>query len=540
MLLKANAVFPGGYATSSQGDLNSNTKISIPMRQKELFYRETTLSFPEVCVSMKKILSILCILSILVPLILGTCAQGHLQGRLDTPDWPDGTFQGTWKTKTSNGTFQGLIEQGRRNTLGTFSATWSTNTSCSGIYLGPILIGRWDTNTSQTFIGMYLANAASMTGLLFDKSQGLIRFHAGYNASFLPALTGTYAIGAISFQVNDTDRPEYFTPDPNDTRTFMVNLWYPLDPNATGTQEYYMDPATFLWLKNQSPIPLFTIPNTGYRFVHPHAQASQDIAPGLHPVLIFSPGYDGVYQIYTSLIEDLVSHGFVIAAINHPYVSGVTVFPDGHTIDIATPPTDPVEQEAFMNMSLRSIVEDAKTTLDVVTEMNETDHAFAGSFDLGRVGIFGHSFGGGNTGVCLMEDARFKAGLTLDGFFNTGFLNGTITQPLCMMVQEARYGNDTNTQYVWNHAVSDTYVVGINGSTHYAFTDVGVLLSHLVPIIPPKILGFGTIPPKRMVNITRTFEVTFFEVYLNGRPRQDLIDLTTTFHEAMMDYKLGS
>ena len=488
---------------------------------------------------MQKILTVSCIMLMLFPLVGGTWTQEPVQGRTEHPDWPDGTFQGTWTTKTTNGSLQGTIEQGKRNTLGTFTATFSANTSCSGIFLGPILIGHWGENKSKIFLGMVLASATTFAGVLYDKSQGMTRFQATYRASFLPALTGTYAIGAESFQVNDTDRPEYFTPDPNDTRTFMVNLWYPLDHNASGAQEYYMDPATFLWLKNQSPIPLFTIPNTAYRFVHPHSQATQQIAPGLHPVLIFSPGYDGVYQIYTSLIEDLVSHGFVVAAINHPYVSGVTVFPDGHTVDIATPPTDPVEQEAFMNMSLRAIVEDAKTTLDVVTAMNESDHAFAGRFDLGRVGMLGHSFGGGNTGVCLMEDSRFKAGLTLDGFFTTGFMNGTITQPLCMMVQEARFGNDTNTQYVWNHAVSDTFVIGINGSTHYAFTDVGVLLSHLVPLIPPKILSFGTIPPKRMVNITKTFTTAFFEVYLKGAPVETLLDLPAQFDEVQFEYKTG-
>jgi hypothetical protein len=492
---------------------------------------------------MIKILSYVCAVLLLIPMIGSVCSQGTFQARAEVPDWPDGTFQGTWQTRTDDGNLQGILEQGRRNTLGRFSATWSNNDSTrtsTGIFLGPMLFGSWNENKSQTFIGFYYATTDNLHGFLFSKNLGLIRFHGNYTASFLPVLTGPYAIGTKSKWIHDTTRLEYFTPEPNDTREFMINLWFPLDRNTSGKQVFYMDPATFLWLKNRSPIPLFTIPNTAYRFVHPHGLENQTIAPGLHPVLIFSPGYDGVYQIYTSLIEDLVSHGFVVAAINHPYVSGITVFPDGHTIDIATPPSDPVEREAFMNMSLRTIVEDAKTALNTLTGMNDSDLNFKGSFDLGRVGMLGHSFGGGNTGVCLMEDSRFKAGLTLDGFFTTGFMNGTITQPLLMMVQEARFGNDSNTQYVWNHTASDTYVVGINGSTHYAFTDVGILLSHLVPIIPAKILGFGTIPPKRMVNLTRAYEVTFFEVYLNGRPRQDLVNLSAQFPEAMVDYKLGS
>lgn len=440
-----------------------------------------------------------------------------------------------------SGTLSGTFDQGRRNTIGTFSATWTTaNTTehLTGFFLGRLFFGTRN-GTNQAFFGHITTSDTNFTGRLLLQGEGLIRITGHYQASFLPALTGPYHIGVQSFHLVDPDRPENFTTDPMDVREFMVNLWYPLDPNASGTPDLYMDPPTFLWLKNQSPIPLISIPNNAYEFVHPHGHQGALIAPGLHPILVFSPGYDGVYQIYTSLIEDLASHGFVVAAINHPYVSGITVFPDGHTVDIATPPTDPVERVAFMNMSLRTIVEDAKTTIDFLTGLNATNSTFGGTLDLGCVGMFGHSFGGGNTGVCLLEDARVKAGLTLDGYFTPSFMNGTIDKPLLMMVQEARFANDSNTMYVWNHTSADVFKVGINGSTHYAFTDVGVLLSHLVPLIPPKLLGFGTIPPKRMVNLTRTYEVAFFEVYLDGRPLQDLLNLSARFPEAMVDYRLG-
>jgi len=460
-----------------------------------------------------------------------------------SPDWPDGTFHGTWHNRTASGSLQGTIDQGRRDTLGTFTADWTNNATTghvTGFFCGSLFLGRWEgANQSSLLVGHVATNATGFTGLLILQGHGLVRITGQYQASFLPALTGPYHIGVQSIPLVDPNRPEYFTADPTDVREFMVQLWYPRDPNASGPQDPYMDPLTFLWLKNQSPVPLITIPDTAYRFVHPHGQLNSQVAAGLHPVLVFSPGYDGVYQIYTSLIEDLASHGFVVAAINHPYVSGITVFPDGHTVDIATPPTDPVERAAFMNMSLRTIIGDAKFTLDFLTTLNATNSTFGGTLDLGRVGMLGHSFGGANTAVCCLEDARFKAGLTLDGYFDTGFLNGTISQPFLLMVQEARFANDSNTMFVWNHTTGDVFKVGITGSTHYAFTDVGTLLSHLVPLIPPRLLGFGTIAPKRMVNVTRAYEVTFFEVYLDGRPVQDLIDLSATFPEVMVDYRLA-
>jgi dienelactone hydrolase len=299
-----------------------------------------------------------------------------------------------------------------------------------------------------------------------------------------------------------------------------------------------MDAPTFQWLKGRSPIPLITIPNNANLFVRPHSRNETTIAPEMFPVVVFSPGYDGVYQIYTSFIEDLVSHGFVVVAINHPYVSGITVFPDGHTVGLAEVPTDPVARSAFFNMSLRTIVSDAKFVVDTITEMNQTDPDFTGRFDCSKIGMYGHSFGGANTAVCCYEDLRFRAGLTLDGVFYKQFIPGNITVPLLFMFAEARLVNDSTIRYMWDHASSDTFNMSIEGSTHYAFTDVGVLLSHLVPLIPPRLLLFGSIPPKRMVNITRTYITVFFEVYLKGAPLEQLLNLSAQFDEVQFAYKL--
>lgn len=141
--------------------------------------------------------------------------------------------------------------------------------------------------------------------------------------------------------------------------------------------------------------------------------------------------------------------------------------------------------------------------------------------------------------MCCYEDARFKAGLTLEGVYYPQFIPGNITVPFLMMFAEARLTNDSTVQYMWNHTKNDSIQMTIAGSTHYAYTDVGLLLSHLVPLIPPKILGFGTIPPKRMMNITKTFETAFFEVYLKGEPVETLLDLPLYFPEVQFEYKIG-
>lgn len=484
-------------------------------------------------------LLLLCSFSITIP-----CSSAR-----SPPDWADGTFQGVWNKQNdeTSGSLWGSLNQGRRATRGMFFGEWDTtggteNGTFHGVFSGIIMIGKWQTTSTGTttpLAGVLRLNDTHFSGRLFSPGAGLITLTGTHEASFLPKLTGSYGVGIRTMHLIDPSREENFTTDPGDVREMMIQLWYPIETADSGKRAEYMDYPTFQWLKGRSPIPLVTIPNNAYLFVRPHGRNETSIAEGLFPLVVFSPGYDGVYQIYTSFIEDLVSHGFVVASINHPYVSGITVFPDGHTVGLAEVPTDPVERAAFFNMSLRTIVQDAKFVLDTVTEMNATDPDFLGHFDLSRVGMYGHSFGGANTATCCYEDTRFRAGLTLDGVFYQDFIPENITVPMLFMFAEARLADNSTISYLWNHTTNDTYKLSIVGSTHYAFTDVGVLLGHLVPMIPPRLLLFGSIAPKRMVNITRTYITVFFEVYLKGEPVERLLDLSAQFDEVLLEYKLS-
>ena len=248
----------------------------------------------------------------------------------------------------------------------------------------------------------------------------------------------------------------------------------------------------------------------------------------MYPVIIFSPGYNGVYQIYTSLIEDIVSNGFIVASINHPYVSGITVFPDGREVYVA--------QGFTGNLSIRSVVEDAKFVLDEITEMNSSSQDFKGRFDLSKVGMYGHSFGGASTAICCVEDVRFLCGITLDGVFYFDYIPEGLDKPFMLMIAEERY-DYFNAEEMWLKLYGDAYKVTINGSAHYSYTDVGILLKHFVPLIPIRILGFGSIKPKRHVNLTKAFELVFFEVYLKGRPVEDLIKLGSEFDDVQFEYQ---
>ena len=461
-------------------------------------------------------------------------------------EWSDGVFDGTWmisadqqgmihgdlcyRRTDKNGVFQGELMLEDNVVIGEYNG-WFFNHLIIGVlrYSQAII--------PVPFVGRFNYTNDGFSAFIYLNLSEHIRITGTYTASFLPPLTGSYGVGVKQYHLVDTNRPEYFTSEVDDYREMMIQIWYPTEKETIDPYADYMDPSTFLWLKTQSPIPLFTIPNNAYQFINPHFKQNNSLVSysSSFPIIIFSHGYDGVYQIYTSFIEDLVSHGFVVVSINHPYVAGITVFPDGRTVSIASVPDEQVQD--FFNMSLRSVIEDAKYVIDYVSLLNQTSNFWQGRLDVSKVGMFGHSFGGAATAVCCMEDNRFKAGLTLDGVFYPGFLENDIFSPMLMMFTKGRYQEDDGADFLWDQLKNDAYKIGITGSEHYSYTDVGLLLKHLTPLLPPKLLGFGSIPPKRMVNISRQIELAFFDVYLRNGDQDQLNSLFDVYDELLVTKK---
>lgn len=135
-----------------------------------------------------------------------------------------------------------------------------------------------------------------------------------------------------------------------------------------------------------------------------------------YPVIIFSPGNGAPIFIYTNFIEDLASHGYIVFGINYPYLSNPVAFPDGRMITKM-----PVEElkkvwhaatEDEVGAHEQKLwIADIQFVLDKLPELSK--HA-----DLTRIGLVGHSFGGGASTQACALDARCKAAVNIDGRFS--------------------------------------------------------------------------------------------------------------------------
>ena len=235
-----------------------------------------------------------------------------------------------------------------------------------------------------------------------------------------PKLTGQYKVGTMQRHIVDQNRQE--PNNPSEKRELMAQLWYPADIKYENPLEVYgkteleSTKAAYRDLKFSEE----DISCLDRTFCH----AISDAVPLKNhkfPTVIFSHGYGTSPSIYTALCEELASNGFVVVAISHTYYTYQTIFPDGRTISaspekLQTPPT---------SNDFKIWLDDVKCVLEQIKKWNlDSSDAFSGLFDMEKIGIFGHSYGGAVAFEMTATDPEIKTGIALDvGLFGQATLS---------------------------------------------------------------------------------------------------------------------
>jgi dienelactone hydrolase len=155
---------------------------------------------------------------------------------------------------------------------------------------------------------------------------------------------------------------------------------------------------------------------------------------------------------YTSLIEGLVSHGYVVASIEHTYEVNAVAFPDGRVVALSPiswgiygpQPPGISDEEASRKAIAWEKKRDDVWAADISFVLNQVEKLdqdsgslFTGKLDLTHVGAFGHSLGGRAVGRACQLDRRITACVNLDGAPDDGaYLNypgaKSLTQPFLL------------------------------------------------------------------------------------------------------------
>lgn len=143
---------------------------------------------------------------------------------------------------------------------------------------------------------------------------------------------------------------------------------------------------------------------------------------------------------FTTLAEDLASHGYVVVSVEAPYRSGFVVFPDGRVIGGLpqnNPETVAGPQKEQLAIKLQGAASaDIGFALDQLERLNASDPSgkFLGRLDLQRVGVFGHSLGGAIALQFCHDDSRCKAVIDVDGAPHGSVIGEGVTQPVMFLL----------------------------------------------------------------------------------------------------------
>ncbi|MCL5671280.1 MAG: hypothetical protein M1423_08305 [Acidobacteria bacterium] len=271
--------------------------------------------------------------------------------------------------------------------------------------------------------------------LVFIGLFGVMVHFGDHREVVLPKPTGPYAVGRVLFDWKDQKRVDPYSSAIGTHRELMVWLWYPAKVAAQSKPAAYIPPA---WASALPWRPV-TIPSR----VRVHAVADPPIAENRqsYPVLIFSTGFGNLPSDYTSLIEDIASHGYVVLGITSTYSAPVVRFPDGRTARHLAAASFPRGSEQAINAAGDRMVKvwaaDVRFAIDRLTQMNsDSKSRFHRRLDLANVGLLGQSFGGAVAAEACSTDPRCKAGVDIDGNLYDGVLKQGIKQPFLFVLSD--------------------------------------------------------------------------------------------------------
>ena len=372
-----------------------------------------------------------------------------------------------------------------------------------------------------------------------------------------PSPDGPYAIGTMTCQWTDTARPEVFSANSGANRELIVQIWYPAKadlpqppPSSWATS---LPRANYVQHGDALAKAISRLKNLPQFVVAPMTFSTTNAMPGApvahtrsnYPVLIFLEGALGYRQMNTFQVEHLVSHGYIVAAIDQPHTAAAVVFDDGREVgalplaqmlplihqshspvDIA--PT--LNGRNFEKGIVPYLAQDVSFTIDQLALLNQADPnaVLTGRLNLQHIGTFGVSLGGIVGGAACQVDPRLQACLFMDAPMPVDVVKVGLLQPAMwitrdaetMRLERSRSGGWSEAdirehlstmRMAFQNVTGAGYFVQIPGMFHVNLTDI----PYLSPVL--RWLGVtGPINAMRAHAIVNAYSLAFFNRHLLG------------------------
>lgn len=405
----------------------------------------------------------------------------------------------------------------------------------------------------------------NMSLMLMSLFIGIITIQAQQDTSFLPTPSGLYQVGTTEWFIADSSRQDPFKK--KNKRKLYIKVWYPARVKSDDQAELYLEqyPTDLIYdafkIKNFSKEWIASIQE------YPtHSYPNADIAKSeqLFPVVLFNPGfYFGLAGLYTGMMEELASQGYIVCSINHPYEQPYIKFPDGEEIYLKKKraqwsymqlvvanwfqwkkrdtPEKKEEVTRYYHKMLRRFekivnlwVDDSRFFIDYLEDakVKNIGNMVIQNMDLNAIGAFGQSVGGSVIGELCVQDKRVKAGINLDCFQFGNAIDHPIEQPF--MLIESDYNTDWNLGNTVNFRdnTGDFAFLRFPKSSHFVFSD-GAILPY--PDRDNAVRMIGDIDGPLVFDYINFYMVEFFNQYLK---LVQSTDIQSSKSNSYLDYTL--
>ncbi|KAF6115540.1 phospholipase A2 group VII [Phyllostomus discolor] len=311
----------------------------------------------------------------------------------------------------------------------------------------------------------------------------------------IPKGSGPYSVGC-------TDLMSKYTP-----KSTFLRLYYPSEPSDhpdtvwIPNKEYFYGLSKFLgthWLMGKILNVLFGSMKTPASWNSPMRTGEK------YPLIVLSHGLGAFRTIYSAIGNELASHGFIVATVEHRdgsasatyYFNNQSAAETGNRSwlylrtlrqgeEQAPLRSAQVQQRAkecseALNVLLSSFP--VKNVLDLDFDMQQLKD----SIDRNKIAVIGHSFGGATVIQALHDDQRFRCGIALDAWMlpMDEKVYSRFSQPL-FFINSERFQYPANIIKMKKCFIpgKERKMITIRGSVHQNFADftfaTGKVTGHL-------------------------------------------------------------
>lgn len=328
-------------------------------------------------------------------------------------------------------------------------------------------------------------------------------------------------VGTRSLEVVDRSRPAGF--GRTGPRRMMLQVTYPRKHGPCRRAEY-MAPKT-------ERVLLFDMGLNRRVWGESRTCTGGDVLWRRLPLVVFSHAYTADRSVYTTLVADLASRGYIVASVDHTSDAFAVQFPSGEVVPgvFGSPlASDPISDRQLASLINVRVADVRFVTTLLLKRSADRGGWLSGRIDPQRIGVFGHSLGGATAVRAASIDRRFRASIDIDGsLFGRWPLTTRSRKPLLLFTAQEGLGSvlakDKACSYL-RAARQPKLVWQLDGAKHLSFSDFQVLAPQIAEQDPSWQFATlykaitGSLDPERSVLAQRTSIARFFDAYLGRAP----------------------